>query len=416
LSSAPISSLFLLHLGSNAGYAISPLETLFYEVGKDIAGGDAMRVHFGYCRLDGGHPRALPPDFGNVIAFDFSDTTPGNLRRLAAYVERHGIRLAVIFDIQPVHPLFRALRGAGVTTVLGYWGASISSRMPAWKLALKRLQMATSRSKVDGLIFESQAMADLAVYGRGVRRDMIDVVPLGVDIARFHPERSDYAHRTLAIPTDRRIVVYAGHMEPRKGVRTLVEAAIELLHERGRSDVSFLLCGNTGDQSHEYERMYAGLGIAEWIRFGGYRRDLAELYRSCFCGVIPSTGWDSFTFASVEMAATGLPIVASRLQGLPEAVLNGQTGLLFEPGNAQALADCLETLLDRPEVAAEYGRRGRERCERELNRDVQRERFLAVVRRRLGAQRGREDPVASAVILAPRDGSGSPRQGTRQPM
>jgi len=98
-----------------------------------------------------------------------------------------------------------------------------------------------------------------------------------------------------------------------------------------------------------------------------------------FCGAIPSTGWDSFPRTSIEMAAAGLPVVASRLQGLPEAVLDGETGLLFEPGDARGLADCLEALLNHPELAAEYGRRGRERCERELNLDVQRQRLLNVV-------------------------------------
>jgi glycosyltransferase involved in cell wall biosynthesis len=388
LSAAPISSLFLLHVGSNVGYAIGPLETLFHEVGRELGGGDPKRVHFGYRSLEGGHPRSLPPDFANVFAFDFSDTSPRNLARGAAYVERHGIRLVVIFDIQPVHPLFRPLRRAGATTILSYWGAPISSRMPAWKLALKRLEVATSRSRLDGLIFESQAMADLAVHGRGVRPDMIDIVPLGVDIARFHPQGSDYAHRTLGIPADRRIVLYAGHFEARKGVRTLIEAAIEVLGTRRRSDVCFVLCGNTGEQSREYERMYAGLGIDEWIRFTGYRHDMPQLYGGSFCGVIASSGWDSFPRTSVEMAAAGLPVVASRLHGLPEAVWDGQTGLLFEPGNAQALADCLETLLDRPEVAGEYGRRGRERCERDLNLEVQRQRFLGVVRKRLDGRRG----------------------------
>jgi glycosyltransferase involved in cell wall biosynthesis len=376
-----IPSLFLFHVSSNTGYAISTYEVLCYKVGLDIAGDDPRYVHFGYQSLDKGHPRFLPEGFSNLISFDFTNKDPHNIQHLVDYVNRNRIRLVMVFDIQPVHPLFRPLRKAGATAILAYWGAPISSRMPAWKLALKRLQVATSRSKVDSLIFESQAMADLAVYGRGIPERMIEVMPLGVDTARFRPIHTNYAYRALGIPRYRKIVVYAGHMERRKGVHILVEAAIEILARRRRSDVCFLICGNTADQSKEYERMYAGLGIDEWIRFAGYRKDMEQLYTSCFCGVIPSTGWDSFTCTSIEMAASGLPVVASRLQGLTEAVLNGETGLLFEPGDAQALANCLEMLLDRPELGAEYGRRGRERCERELSLEAHRRRFLAILRK-----------------------------------
>ncbi len=83
------------------------------------------------------------------------------------------------------------------------------------------------------------------------------------------------------------------------------------------------------------------------------------------------------------MAASGLPVIASRLQGLPEEVLDQETGLLFEPGNPKALADRIETLLQRPAQAAAYGRRGRERCERELNTDNQRRRFRDALLKRL---------------------------------
>ena len=122
MSADCVSSLFLLHTGSNVGYAIAPLETLFYEAGLQLGDGDPERVHFGYRDLDSGHPRSLPPDFRNVIAFDFTDTTPGNLEFLAAYVKQHSVRLVVIFDIQPIQALFRPLRLAGGSTILAYWG------------------------------------------------------------------------------------------------------------------------------------------------------------------------------------------------------------------------------------------------------------------------------------------------------
>jgi len=207
---------------------------------------------------------------------------------------------------------------------------------------------------------------------------------LGVDTSVFKPMRSNYAYEALGLPRDRKIVVYAGHMERRKGIQTLVEAAMELLDSRKRQDVCFLLLGNKGDESKPYEQMYVGLGIDGLIQFGGYRSDLAKIYPSCFCGVIPSTGWDSFPRTPLEMAASGLPVIASRLDGIPEAVLDRETGLLYEPGNVKALADCIETLLERPELAAEYGKRGRKRCERELSIENQRRHLHAVFLKRLG--------------------------------
>jgi glycosyltransferase involved in cell wall biosynthesis len=377
-------SLFLFHTDSNVGYSIAALERVFYEVALEIAAGDPAHVHFGYRSFDNGRPESLPSDFKNLIACDFSDRDPRRIRWLADYVEQNQIRLVVIFDIQPVDPLFRSLRHAGVTTILAYWGAMISSRMPRWKLALKRLLLVLSRSKVDGLIFESKAMADLAIHGRGVPPHMIDIVNQGVDVSIFRPGHSTYVYETLGLPRDKKVVVYVGHMEPRKGIPTLIEAAIELLHRRKRHDVCFLLCGNKGDESKQYEQMYAGLGLGGSIRFGGYRSDLVKIYPSCFCGVIPTSGWDSFPRSPLEMAASGLPVIASRLHGLPEEVLDRQTGILFEPGNSRELADCIETLLLQPKLAAEYGERGREWCEKELNRENQRSRLRAVFLKRLG--------------------------------
>jgi glycosyltransferase involved in cell wall biosynthesis len=370
---------------TNIGYAIGVLERLFYDIALELAGGDASRVHFVFPDISGGAPRTLPAGFTQYSQLDINENSPRMLAQLDQLVRKHGVDFALTFDMQPVHPMYRVMRAAGVRSIVSYWGAPISGPSPAWKRWLKRAQLAMSGSRVDGLVFESQAMADLALFGRGVPRSMVDVVMLGVDAQRFRPESSNYVHETLAIPAGRRVFVFSGHCTPRKGIRTLIEAAIEVLHVRRRRDVFFLLCGNQGEESKPYEALYAGLGIDEGIRFAGYRTDLLRIFQSAYCGVIPSSGWDSFTMSSVEMAATGLPIVASRLQGLAEAVLDRQTGLLFEPGNARELADRIEWMLDHPEQAREFGRAGRARVERELTLEAQRQNLKAAFRRHLPA-------------------------------
>lgn len=383
-----ISSLFLIPFGTNVGYAIASLETLFYRAGVELAQGDESRVHFSYKGFQKGPPQSLPPSFSNLAGLDYSIGQPRKgleetIRRAAEYVEKHDIRFVMFFDIQPIHPIFRPLRQAGATTIVSYWGAPMSSLVPSWKLALKRMEVTVAMSKLDGLIFESRAMAKLATHGRGVPQEMIDIVPLGIDVNLFSPQQSDYVYDVMPFPHDRRVVVYSGHMERRKGVHVLIEAAKDLLLRRKREDVCFLLCGNRDDQSLEYEQMYEGLGIDGFIKFGGYRSDMARIYPSCFCGVIPSSGWDSFPRTSLEMAAAALPVIGSRLGGLPESILEYETGLLFEPGEAGELADRIETLLDNPKLAKEYGEKGRERCVSDLNLTNQFNRLMAAFRRHI---------------------------------
>lgn len=378
-----ISSLFLFHTPSNVGYAIGQAESIFFRVGMELAGSDSSKVHFGFRDLDGGHPRSLPLTFKNLISYNYYDRNKQNIHYLTEYARQNQIELVVLYDIQPVDPLFRPLKKAGVRAILSYWGATISSRMPLWKLMLKRLEIALAPSRLDGLIFQSQAMADLAIYGRGVPRSMIDIVYSGVDISLFRPQRSTYVYDLFGFPRDKKVIVYSGHMEARKGTETLMRAAVDLLHRRKRPDVCFLLCGNKGNESEPLQQIYAGLGLDSLIKFAGYRSDMDKIYPSCFCGVIPTSGWDSFPRSPVEMAASGLPVIASRIDGLPESVLDGQTGLLCQPGSAPDLADCIEKMLDHPEIAAEFGRRGRDRCEKELNRDRQCARLRELFLKRL---------------------------------
>jgi glycosyltransferase involved in cell wall biosynthesis len=368
---------------TDAGYAITALERLFFSAAVELAGGDESRVHFAYPDTSAGPPASLPEGFPNVVKLSIEDRSNTAMRALADHLRQINADLVITFDVQPTHPAFVVMRQNGVATIVSYWGAPISGLSHPLKRVVKRVMLRLSRSRADGLIFESRAMADLAIKGRGVPLDMIDIVPLGVDTQRFRPEPSDYVYSKLGIPRDRKVVVFSGHCTTRKGIGTLIEAAIELLVARGRTDVCFLICGDREDQRRPFEAMYVGLGIDESIRFAGYRSDLLHIFQSAFCGVIPSSGWDSFTLSSVEMAATGLPVVASRLQGLAEAVVHGETGLLFEPGNAHALADAIASLLDDPERARAYGLAGRRRAEQELTVKRQRERFLEAIRRRL---------------------------------
>lgn len=382
LSRPTARTLVMMHVESNVGFAITPLETLFAKIALELNAGDPTGVHFSYTHLNNGRPANLPGEI-RVIAHDQSIHSGPEIDRLCQYVRENRIEFLLSFDQQPIASSYRALRRAGVKCIVSYWGAEISSRNPAWKRMLKMAQILVNRSRLDGLIFESQAMADLARYGRGVPESLIDVVPLGIDLDRFSAERSDYVYEQFPIARDKKVVVYAGHMEERKGVKTLIEAAALLLKARNRQDVAFLLFGDRPGEKERFYPLYQPQGLDKDILFAGYRSDLHRCFSSCHIGVIPSSGWDSFPRTSIELAASGLPLVVSRLGGLPEAIRDGETGFLFPPGDAGALADRLSLLLDDPQQAATMGRRGRVRCEENFSTSIQEQRLREAILRRL---------------------------------
>lgn len=375
-----VRTLVLMHTESNAGFAIAPLEATFHRLAVAMGSGIPDCVHFAYQSLKKGYPTSLPSGVP-VIGLTDSGTDPGDL--LVEYARTHKITFVLAFDLQPDSPLFRRLRAVGVRSIVSYWGAEISSVQPRWKRLIKRVVLGASRSKLDALIFESRAMADLARLGRGVPDHMIDVVPLGIDVARFVPVKSPYVYEQFAIPKSRKIVVYAGHMEPRKGVRFLIEAAIQLLAVERREDVSFLLFGNRPGEEKVFESMYEGHGIAEHIRFAGYRNDLNQCFPGCFLGVIPSSGWDSFPRTALEFAASGLPLIVTELGGLPETIERDQTGLIVPPADSKAMADQIRRLLENQALAERMGEAGRRRCESAFSLEIQYQRLYEVLQRRL---------------------------------
>ena len=95
------------------------------------------------------------------------------------------------------------------------------------------------------------------------------------------------------------------------------------------------------------------------------------MYHRCHCTILPSHGGEGVPNVLLESAATGRVCIASRIAGSADVVVDGETGYLFEAGNAEALAEKVEAFIAlTPEERAEMGVRGRERVEREFDRNI----------------------------------------------
>lgn len=358
------SLLIMLHCEQFTGYAIGVLEDIFFEA--------AQRSGYKESEIFWSYKSVADNDAENVIPCDYRLF---DARFFAKFLHDKNITQVIAFDLNYPSDVLDVLRRANVDHIVSYWGAGISSINSGVKLQLKRLEWTLRKNKPDCFIFESEAMRKTGTLGRGIPHDKAFVVPLGVDVEKYKPDYGNNydAHDLLGIPRSRKIVFYSGHMEERKGVRVIVQAAIETVDKMNNKGLHFVLCGNKGDEASGYEKLLENTEAAGHVVFAGYRKDIARLMRSSFVGAIASTGWDSFTMSSVEMMASGLPLIVSNLQGLAETTLDGVTGFHIEPGNYRELAEKISYLYSSPDKATEFSNASRLRAvnffskERQIN-------------------------------------------------
>ncbi|MHA7808370.1 MAG: glycosyltransferase family 4 protein [Marinobacter adhaerens] len=351
----------LFHCESNPGYAASSHEHTFLEVAKHFTGSMA-NIHYAYANLDGGMTPSLPEDLTNVIHLDTRWSDPEKLRAVEQYIKDNQITRLLGFDQPVARPMYKALRSGGVRTFVSYWGAPMSSLNTGLKLFLKKLEVSMKRHGPDHYVFQSNGMRDTAVFGRGVPLSKTSIVKTGIDTERYAPDKTKkhYAHEQLNIPKDREIVVFTGHMERRKGVHVILNAARVLTQDLGYKNVQFLILGNRPGEKENFKQYLQDPDVNAHITFGGYRNDIPDILKSCAIGMIASTEWDSFPMSSLEMAATGLPLLVSALPGLNEAV-TPETGKTFPVEDHHSAAKLLKELLGDSSKRQRMGSASRER-------------------------------------------------------
>lgn len=353
--------LVFFHCPSNTGYAIGRHEVTFASMAEQLVGSFA-NVHYGYPRFVNGPSRDLPKDIENFVRFDAASRDASELTKVRDYVQANNIRLAFGFDQPASRPSYRFLREGGVERIVSYWGAPMSSICPSVLLPLRKLQYRLRRNGPDHYVFQSEDMRKTATHGVGIPYGRTSVVRSGVDTDRFRPDAAPagYVHEALGIPKDRKVVYYSGHMEERKGVHIIVQAAAHLVNLQGRRDLHFLFLGNQQGEESRFDSFYKGTAAEDFVTFGGYRDDVAELQASSYMAVIATTGWDSHTMTAVEVASSGLPLIVSDLPGIQEAI-SPETGLWFKAGDPVALSDGLIRLADDQDLRDRLGAGGRAR-------------------------------------------------------
>lgn len=163
-------------------------------------------------------------------------------------------------------------------------------------------------------------------------------------------------------------IAYVGRISPEKGIELLLSAARKL------SSIPFRLAGNYGTMPD-----LAGKAPANVYFLGNLDREcLAGFYGQSRFVILCSTCFEGFPMAIVEAMVHGKPVIAPRIGGIPEIVDDGETGLLFEPGNTQELADKIRYLWGRPDSCQEMGQAGREKALREYSPKAYYDRLMTI--------------------------------------
>jgi phosphatidyl-myo-inositol dimannoside synthase len=232
----------------------------------------------------------------------------------------------------------------------------------------------------DCVLAGSRYTAELA-RGLGAAEGRVRVTRYGTDPNRFRPLDASALRARLELGT-RPVLLTIARLVPRKGIDTVLAALARV--RRAAPDVVYVVAGDGPDRERLLE-LARREGLDDAVRFVGPVSDeeLPLWYSLGDVFVMPSRSEppdvEGFGIVFLEAAACERPVVAARAGGVPDAVADGVSGVLVEPGDTEALARTLAELLADPARRAELGRRGRERVLAELNWEAIADATLAAI-------------------------------------
>ncbi|HEY7505355.1 MAG TPA: glycosyltransferase [Gemmatimonadales bacterium] len=224
---------------------------------------------------------------------------------------------------------------------------------------LRMMAYRLTNGLADHMTIVSQAAADRFVGERIVPRELLTVVPNGVDTERIRsvpPETRDAVRQALGLGGEF-VWLAVGRFEIAKDYPNML-AAFARVRAR-RSDTVLLLVGR-GSLQQETEALARQLGLGAAVRFLGVRDDVPQIMRAADAYVM-SSAWEGMPMVLLEAGAAGLPIVTTAVGGNHEVVLDQETGFLVPPRDQEALAAAMVRLCGLPaEHCRAMGERGYE--------------------------------------------------------
>lgn len=248
-----------------------------------------------------------------------------------------------------------AARRAGVPRVVSGIRVAEPRR---WHLWADRL----TAKGVDRFVCVSQSVARYSEGRGGLPAEKLVVIPNGIDADRY-PATSAASASSLKIPNGRCLITCAGRLEPQKGVGWLIETAPGWLDRL--PDCDLLIVGK-GPQREKLQRLCRSKGISDRVHFVGWRADVPEILAASRLLVLPSR-WEGMPNVLLQAMASGLPVLASDVEGVRELLGAEADRQTVEPGDSAAFGQKLVRLASESRLAAELGEANRQRAREEFS-------------------------------------------------
>jgi glycosyltransferase involved in cell wall biosynthesis len=272
--------------------------------------------------------------------------------RLIRYIRRNAIQVVHSYGLYPNIFTIPAARLARAEVVV----ASIRDRGDIYSPFQRWLQKLVCRL-ADCVLVNAEAIRETLI-AEGYRPDNIVVIRNGYARPRMAEAQSIRGIREeLGWPADAPVVMLVSRLNRMKGIEYFLDAASMVAAKM--PETRFLLVGD-GSIKPELKDHAACLGLSGRVAFTGFRTDVATLLAQVDLSVLPSLS-EGLSNTLLESMAAGVPVIATRVGGNPEAVEDGVSGLLVPARDSAALADAIGRLLQNRALALKMAQAGKKR-------------------------------------------------------
>jgi glycosyltransferase involved in cell wall biosynthesis len=211
---------------------------------------------------------------------------------------------------------------------------------------------------VDRYIAVSDANARYLIQEKRLPAGKVSVIHNGCDLRKFHPVEPIPAgmHHDSSLAANAPVLLVIGRLEPQKCHWSCLEAFRAVRCEFPKAQL--ILVGE-GSLHRQLAQIASELELNGSVRFAGHQSNVNDWLALCDVSVLPSL-YEGLPLAAIESLAAERPLVATNVDGTPEIVVDGKTGVLVPPAHPQRLAEAILQLLRQPELGRRLARAGRE--------------------------------------------------------